>query len=111
MNTILNIKEPLEEDESIVNFQYYHFSPETGSQLNTPGNITITVQNSDSFFHPSASWLEFEGQVRATDESLYTGTSLISFVNCGISFLIKLNAYCLDPRLKQCFNLELWPTF
>ena len=87
MNTILDIKETLDEDESIVNYQYYHFSPETGSQLNTPGNITITVQNSDSFFHPSASWLEFEGQVRATDETLYTGTSLISFVNFGILFL------------------------
>ena len=61
MNTILNIKEPLEGDESVVNYQYCHFYPETGSQLNTPGNITITVQNSDSFFHPAASWLEVKG--------------------------------------------------
>ena len=45
MNPILDIKEALEEDESIVNYQIYQFYPESGTQLNNPGNITITVNN------------------------------------------------------------------
>ena len=48
MNSLLNIKEALEEDESM-NYQCYQFYPETGTQLNNPGNITITVNNSDNF--------------------------------------------------------------
>ncbi len=68
MNRILDIREGLDEDESIVNYQFYQFYPEAGIQLNNPGNITLTVQNSDNFYHPSRSWLEFEGQVvKATD--------------------------------------------
>ena len=63
MNPIFDIKEALEEDESVVNYQFYQFYPETGTQLNNPRNVTITVNNSDNFYHPAYSWLEFEGQL------------------------------------------------
>ncbi len=71
-NPILDIKEQLETDESIVNYQLYQFYPESGTQLNNPGNITITVNNSDNFYHPAYSWLEFEVQVvKKKDDSVY----------------------------------------
>ena len=57
MENILNIKEGLNEDDSIVAYEYYQFYPETGTQYNNPGNITITVHNSDNFYHPARSWL------------------------------------------------------
>ena len=56
MNPILDIKEPLREDDSIVDNQFYQFFPETGTQLNNPGNITLTVNNSDNFYHPANSF-------------------------------------------------------
>ncbi len=72
LNPILDIKEQLEVDESIVNYQLYQFYPESGTQLNNPGNITITVNNSDNFYHPAYSWLEFEGQmVKEKDGTLF----------------------------------------
>ena len=49
MNRILDIKEGLTEDESIVAYELYQFYPEVGTQYNNPGNITISVQNSDNF--------------------------------------------------------------
>ena len=67
MNRILNIKEGLNEDESIVAYELYQFYPEVGTQYNNPGNLTISVQNSDNFYHPARSWLEFEGQVAKKD--------------------------------------------
>ena len=107
MNSLLNIKEALEEDESIVNYQCYQFYPETGTQLNNPGNITITVNNSDNFYHPASSWLEFEGKVdqNVTGHAAYEATDLISFVNYGILYLFEQAKYCLNSSpIETVFN-------
>ena len=106
LNPILDIKEELEEDESIVNYQIYQFYPESGTQLNNPGNITITVNNSDNFYHPAYSWLEFEGQVvKQTDGTLYAAGDLISFVNYGILYLFDLVKYTLNSApIETVFN-------
>ena len=81
MNPILDIEEPLREDDSIDNYQFYQFYPETGTQLNNPGNITLTVNNSDNFYHPANSVMQFEGQlVQKEDGAPYTKETLISFV-------------------------------
>lgn len=106
MNAILNLEETLGEDESIVNYQYYQFYPETGSQLNSPGNVTITVNNSDNFYHPAASYLEFEGQVvQKKDGAVYTKDAIISFVNYGILYLFDLMKYTLNGTpIETVFN-------
>ena len=62
MNPVLKFADNFSVDESISNKQVYAFNPITGTQLNNPGSITITVQNSDNFYLPSESWLEFEGE-------------------------------------------------
>ena len=107
MNSLLDITEALEEDESIVNYQCYQFYPETGTQLNNPGNITITVNNSDNFYHPASSWLEFEGKVNqdATGNADYAAADLISFVNYGILYLFEQAKYCLNNSpIETVFN-------
>ena len=106
VNSILDINQALDEDESIVNYQLYQFYPETGTQLNNPGNITITVNNSDNFYHPAYSWLEFEGQVvKKTAGTPYAKTDLISFVNYGILYLFDLIKYALNNSpIETVFN-------
>ena len=107
MNSILDIKEGLEEDESIVNYQYYQFYPQTGTQYNNPGNITITVNNSDNFYQPANSWLEFEGHVEKDKDGThkYAATDLISFVNYGILYLFDQAKYCLNNSpIETVFN-------
>ena len=106
MNSILDIKQGLEEDESIVNYQLYQFYPESGTQLNNPGNITITVNNRDNFYHPAQSWLEFEGQlVKKTDGAVYTKEDVIAFVNYGILYLFDLLKYTLNNApVETVFN-------
>ena len=96
MDSILSIKEGLNEDESIINYEYYQFNTETGTQCNNPGNITITVHNSDSFYHPARSWLEFDGQVVKAVGAEYTKNEVISFVNYGILYLFDLVKYTLN---------------
>ena len=48
---MLSIKEGFTEDDSIVHNKIFQYYPETGSQYNSPGNITIiSANNSDTFF-------------------------------------------------------------
>lgn len=105
-NPILEVKEGLAEDESIENYQLYQFYPESGTQLNNPGNITITVNNSDNFYHPSRSWLEFEGQlVQKKDDKAYAKDAVIAFVNYGILHLFDLVKYTLNNApVETVFN-------
>ena len=89
MNSILKIKDSYGVDESISSYETYAFYPITGTQLNNPGSITITVQNSDNFYHPANSWLEFEGQLKKSDGA-YGTDDLITFA-----------------RLSKCINVHV----
>ena len=104
MNSILKIEDNYKIDESIDNYETYSFNPITGTQLNNPGSITITVQNSDNFYHSANSWLEFEGQIKkaATD---YADTDLITLANNGILYLFDNIKYLLSStEIESVFN-------
>ena len=60
---ILHINEEHGEDESIRSYQFYQYSPITGTQLNQPGEIRITIESQDEFFHPHSSYLLFTGRL------------------------------------------------
>ena len=47
---ILNITEEYDEDDSIKSYQDYAYSPITGTQLNSSGEIRITIESQDEFF-------------------------------------------------------------
>ena len=64
MNPVLKLGDNFAVDESICNKETYIFNTITGTQLNNPGSITIIVQNTDNFYLPSESWLEFEGELK-----------------------------------------------
>ena len=106
MNSILDIEEPIREDDSIDNYQYYQFYTETGTQLNNPGNITLTVNNSDNLYHPANSFLQFEGQVvQKKDGKPYAKETVISFVNYGILYIFDLVKYTLNGApIEAMFN-------
>ena len=106
MNSIMNIREGLEDDESIASYETYQFYPESGTQYNTPGNITITVHNSDNFYLPACSWLEFEGVLqKKKDGSAYAKEDEIAFVNYGILYLFDLMKYNLNSSpVETVFN-------
>ena len=104
MNRMLLISENYTEDESISGYETYSFNPETETQLNNPGNITITVQNSDNFYHPANSWLEFEGQLKKAGGN-YAAEDLITFVNNGILYLFDNIKYLLSSsEIESVFN-------
>ena len=104
MNSILKIADNYTIDESIDNYETYSFYPITGTQLNNPGSITITVQNSDNFYHVANSWLEFEGQIKKAAD-VYVATDVITFANNGLLYLFDNIKYLLSStEIESVFN-------
>ena len=104
MNSILKVADNYKIDESIDNYETYSFYPITGTQLNNSGSITITVQNSDNFYQPANSWLEFEGEIKKGTGN-FAATDLITFANNGILHLFDNIKYLLSSsEIESIFN-------
>ena len=56
-------------DESIKSYEYDEYQPITGTQLNSAGQITITIRNQDQLIHLHNSYLLIEGDVLNADNA------------------------------------------
>ena len=105
INPILKIDNDFEVDESIKSYETFAFNPITGTQFNNPGSITITIQNSDNWYHPANSWLEIEGQIKKAATGEYTDAEYITFANNGVLFLFDNIKYLLSSaEIESVFN-------
>ena len=66
--SILDIHAGNSNDETFKSYEY-DYQPITGSQLNTAGQITITIENQDQFVHLHNSYLIVEGDVLKADNT------------------------------------------
>ena len=66
--SILELRETNATDESIKSCEYNEYQPITGTQLNSAGQITITIENQDQFLHLHNSYLLIEGDVLKADK-------------------------------------------
>ena len=95
---MLKINESLTTDESIEEYEYHEYEPITGSNLNNPGEIRITIQTQDIFYHPSESYLLLEGQLVKADGSAYANTDVITITNNGMMHLFSNIKYQLSGQ-------------
>ena len=79
--SILELHETNATDESIKSYEYDEYQPITGTQLNSAGQITITIENQDQFLHLHNSYLLIEGNVLKADNTRYTDADLIALTN------------------------------
>ena len=93
MNTIFNIDEQFQEEDSIKSYEYNEYLPTSGSNLNIPGTITIHIESQDEFFHPRKSYLLVEGEVLKKDGTRYTTTDDLALCNNGIMHLFSNAKY------------------
>ena len=102
---ILNIQERLTTDDSIKSYQYTEYQPITGSQLNTSGQITITIENTDDFYYPRHSWLQIEGQlVKLADDAAYGDEDIITLTNNALMYLFTNIKYSLNGDEIESLN-------
>ena len=94
---ILHIQEKPEIDDSIKENEYVEYQPISGSQLNTSGQITITIENTDDFFYPRHSWLLLEGNlIKNANDAVYQDDDAISLTNNAITYLFTNIRYSLS---------------
>ena len=78
MESILNIQDKYRVDDSIKSYEYNEYYPANGpSNLNMAGQITITTDNQDEWYHPRRSVLLVEGNLTKADDTLYGDDDLV----------------------------------
>ena len=87
--SIIGLRETNATDESIKSYEYDEYQPITGTQLNSAGQITITIENQDQFLHLHNSCLLIEGDVLKADDTRYANADLIALTNNGLLYLFS----------------------
>ena len=87
--SILKLHETNATGENINFYEYDEHQPITGTQLNSAGQITITIENQDQFLHIHNSYLLIEGNVLKADDTRYADADLIALTNYGMLYLFS----------------------
>ena len=100
MNSMLAIDEETQVDDSIQSYKRFAYLPISGTNLNNANPIVIRVENSDNYFRPCDSEIEFEGTVvKETDGSVYKkDDATLALINNGIMFLFDNIKYELSSK-------------
>ena len=105
MDTILHMHEKFREEDSIKSYQYNAYLPTSGSNLNTPGTITIHIESQDEFYHPRKSHILVEGELlKADGKTRYTTASEIALCNNGIMHLFSNAKYEIAGQEIESVN-------
>ena len=87
--SILQLHEANAADESINSYEYDEYQPIIGTQFNSAGQITITIENQNQFLHLHNSYLLIEGNVLKADGTRYADADLIALANNGLLYLFS----------------------
>ena len=74
----------------------------TGTQLNSAGQITITIENQDQFLHNS--YLLIEGNILIADDTRYADADLIALTNNGLVYLFSSLKLTLAGQMVEHVN-------
>ena len=101
-------------DESIKSYEYDKYQPITGTQLNSAGQITITIESQDQFIHNSYLMIEgdvskadntrYEGDVSKADNTRYADADLIALTNNRLMFLFSSLKLTLAGQMVEHVN-------
>ena len=96
--SILELHKTNATDESIKSYEYDEYHPITGTQLNSAGHITITIENQDQFLHLHNSYLLIEDGVLKADNTRY------ALINNGLLYLFSSLKLTLDRQTVKHVN-------
>ena len=102
--SILQLHEGNAVDESIKSYEYDEYQPITGTQLNSAGQITITIENQDQLLHLQSSYLLIEGDVLKADSPRYADADLVALINNGLLYLFSSMKLTLAGQMVEHVN-------
>lgn len=105
----LNITEPYMYDNSVQKIEYTTADPPTGTNLNSPGPINLTIQPNDNYLLPSRSYLYVEGRWLKSDGSRFAPDALgvypdITLTNNFFPYLFSTLTYRLGSQAIENFT-------
>ena len=68
----------------IKSYEYAEYQPITGTQLNSAGQISITIENHVRFLRLHNSYLSIQGNVMEADNKRYAVADLVALTNNGL---------------------------
>ena len=101
--SILQLHEGNAVDESIKSYEYDEYQPITGTQLNSAGQITITIENQDRFLHLHNCYLLI-GDVLKADSTKYADADLVALTNNGLMYLFSSMKLTLAGQMVEHVN-------
>ena len=99
--SLLELHETNATDESIKSYEYNEYQSIIGTQLNSAGQITITIENQDQFLHLHNSYLLIEGNVLKNDDTRYADGDLIALTNNGLYLFSSLKLTLAGPEVEH----------
>src|SRR5688572_26149937 len=93
---ILNFTEASSVDEGIEKYECHEYEPVARTNLNSAGDIRITIETQDLFCHPAESYLLIEGRLTKADGTFYADVDAAAIVNNGLMHLFSQIGYSLS---------------
>ncbi|XP_065675466.1 uncharacterized protein LOC136091686 [Hydra vulgaris] len=85
-------------DNGIERYEEHEYEPINGTNLNSPGEIRINIEQQDLFTLPSKAYLLFEGQLVKADGTAYANTDAVALTNNGLMELFSRITYQLSNQ-------------
>ena len=109
--SILELNETNATDESsIKSYEYDEYQLITVTQLNSAGQITITIENQDQFLHVHKSYLLIEGNLLKAGDKRYADADHVTLTNNGLLNLFSSLKLTLAGQEVEHVNYPGQPT-
>src|SRR5678815_4515200 len=99
---ILNFTEASSVDEGIEKYEWHEYEPVARTNLNSAGEIRITIETQDLFCHPAESYLLIEGRLVKGDgmNTAYAAGNVdaVAITNNGLMHLFSQIGYSLSNQ-------------
>ena len=103
---MLDITEPLRYDESIIEQNYFEYTPQTQANNNSMSHqIKIDINAQDTYTLPSKSYISIKGQIRRADNNNpYVAGNDITLINNAMMYLFSSVKYELGSTTIESIN-------
>ncbi|XP_065650746.1 uncharacterized protein LOC136078857 [Hydra vulgaris] len=95
---VFNFTEPIEIDNGTERYEEHIYEPINGTNLNSPGEIRIKINEQDLLALPSKAYLLFEGHLVKADGTAYANADAVALTNNGIMHLFNRITYELSNK-------------
>jgi len=76
-------------DEGVERYEWHEYEPVARTNLNSAGEIRISIELQDLFSRPAESYLLFEGRLTKTNGDAYANGDAVTITNNGLMYLFS----------------------